>query len=178
MPASVAVQRLNAQLSRARIAKWDFEEATSYLLALRGRRLTVIRRALLTSAIVAYSRPFTQNETDSNSNATPQLSVNIKAILSAKQLELHELLITLRHKALAHSSYAFKPVGRVKGSKRGFLLSGRPFDVLSQPLDHKELITMCAKLEAHCENKMFSLNRQIARHESAALNPAPRHPLP
>lgn len=168
MSVPAAVQRLNAQLSRARIAKWDFEEATSYLLALRGRRLIVIRRALLTSAIVAYSRPFTQNETDSNPNATSQLSVSLKKLLSAREVELHELLIALRHKALAHSSYSLKPVGRVQGSNRGFLLAGRPFDVLSQPLDHKELITMCAKLEAHCENKMFSLNRQIASHEGAA----------
>ena len=168
MPASVAVRKLNAQLSRARIAKWDFEEASSYLMALHGRRIYVIRRALMTAAIVAYCRPFTQNETDSASKATPQLSVSLKELFEAKELELHERLLALRHEALAHSSYARKPVGRVEGNTRGFMLSGRPFDIVSQNVDHKLLLAMCAKLELHCENKMSNLNRHIVRAESAA----------
>lgn len=168
MSTSIAILKLNAQLSRARIAKWDFEEASSYILALHGRRNHVIRRALITAAIVAYCRPFTQNETDSSSKATKQLSVSLKDLFEPKELELHERILALRHEALAHSSYARKPVGRVEGSMRGFILSGRPFDIVSQNVDHKLLLSMCTKLDLHCENKMSSLNRQLVRAEESA----------
>lgn len=173
MARHAAIPQLNAQLSRARIAKWDFEEASSYLQALRGRRLHVLRRALITSAVVAYCRPFTQNEMSGvPAKATPALAVRLKRLYDRQELELHEKLLALRHEALAHSAYARKSVGRVKGSMRGFVLAGRPFDVLSENLNYKLLAGMCKRLETHCENKMSELNRQIVRVESARPNPS------
>lgn len=168
-----AISQLNAQLSRARIAKWDFEEARSYLEAMRGRRLHVLRRALLTSAVVAYCRPFTQNEMPgAAAKATPALAVRLNRLYDGQELEVHKKLLALRHEALAHSAYARKPVGRVGGSMRGFTLAGRPFDVLSQNLNYTLLAGMCKKLETHCESKMSELNRQILRVESARPNPS------
>ena len=104
----------------------------------------------------------------SSSKATSQLGVGLKGLYETAELELHERLIALRHEALAHSSYARKPVGRIEGNMRGFLLSGRPFDILSERINHKFLLTMSTKLVAHCERKMSELNRQIVLAESAA----------
>ena len=160
--------KLNAQFSRTRISKWDFEEAESYLQALRARRLPVLRQALLVAAVVSYCRPFTQNEGPIEARATPQLSVGLSKLFSSAEKELHERLLTLRHQALAHSSYTRRPVGRVSGSSRGFVMARRPFDILSEQLDTKLFSTLCVKLIEHCENKLFELNRELVRREGAA----------
>lgn len=160
--------KLNAQLSRARISKWDFDEAESYLQALRAGRDPVIRRALLMAAVVAYSRPFTNNELGVEERATPKLSVSASRLFLPHEHELHERLLALRNEALAHSSYARRPVGRVSGRANGFVMSGRPFDLLSQHIDTKLFAVLCTKLAAHCEDKLFQLNRQLIRVENAA----------
>ncbi len=168
MPTSVAVQRLNARLSRTRIALWDFEEASSYLSALSGRRTEVVKRALLFSAVVSYCRPFTQNELHSESRATSQLSVSLTKLYTEEELELHHAVLSLRHEALAHSAYLRRPVGRVQGNSRGFTMAGRPFDILSQGIPARTLLGMCKKQETHCEHKLYEINHQIVRFESAA----------
>jgi hypothetical protein len=168
MPTSVKVQKLNAKLSRTRIAAGDFEEANSYLAALSGRRKEVVKRALLFAAIVAYCRPFTQNELGSESRAASKLEVSLSELYSEEELALHETVIELRHKTLAHSEYRHKPVRRVQGNNRGFSIQGRPFDILSQGIPARTLLAMCKKLELHCHHELYEINKEIVCIESAA----------
>ena len=120
-----------------------------------------VQRALLLSAIVAYCRPFTQNDREPNSKATQQLSINPAKELEPEEYKLHAKLLDLRHKALAHSEYSRKPTGRVMATATGFLTSSKPFDVLSERIDRKLFQGMCKKLSLFCNAKMFELNHKM-----------------
>jgi hypothetical protein len=55
-------QRLEAQLYRARLSSDDFTEASEYLSKFSATGDDVVKRGLLTAAIVSYCRPFTKND--------------------------------------------------------------------------------------------------------------------
>ena len=152
---------LEAQFNRAHISEKDFKEAEEYLKALtRTRRLTV-QRALLLAAIIAYCRPFTQNEKRPESKATSQVPINPQKVLDPQEYDLHLRLLDLRNQALAHSEFSRKPTGRVMATSSGFLTSSKPFDVLSERIDRTMLKRMSKKLALHCSAKMFELNSKM-----------------
>ena len=156
-----AISQLNAQFNRTHISELDFKEAEEYLRSLRGKRLMPVQRALLLSAIIAYCRPFTQNETTPNPKATPQLAINAAKELEPDEYLLHTRLLELRHKALAHSEYSRKPTGRVMATATGYMTSSKPFDVLFERIDRKHFQVMCHKLSLYCSAKLFELNRKL-----------------
>jgi hypothetical protein len=129
------INQLNAQLNRTVLSHDDIGEARQCLETLQmldPASDAVIRRALLTTAVVAYCRPFSSNE--SHVKATSQPSVKLHQVFSAAQRELHEKLMDLRN-AVAHSDYERRPVSRVDGSITGFSYWGANFDLLQQGLD-------------------------------------------
>lgn len=157
--------RLNAQFNRAHISENDFKEAGEYLHALHGRRLPTVRRALLISAIIAYSRPFTKNDKEPTDKATPQLQISLGKELTSDELVLHNKLVDLRNQALAHSEYFRKPSGRVMGLKSGFMVQSKPFDLLSERIDQKLFESICSKLALYCNRKKFELNHKLGPTE-------------
>ena len=166
---SQATEKLNAQFNRVHISLKDFEEAGDYLDALKGRRLFPIRRALLLAAVVAYARPFTQNEKSPTPKAIAQLPINVRKELDSAEYELHVRLLGWRNQALAHSEFSVKPVGRVMGNAKGFVSSATPFDLLSQQINQAMFKEMCMKLRRYCNDKLFELNHKLG---PKALNAA------
>lgn len=156
-----ATEALNAQFTRAHISARDFNEAREYLQVLRGRRLVSIQRALLFSAIVAYARPFTQNERTPTPSTTSQLGVKLNKELTKPELALHDKLVALRNQALAHSEYTQKAVRRVMGTPTGFVVQAKLFDVLSEPIDRKLFGELCHKMALFCSRKMMELNHKL-----------------
>tara|TARA_R110002072_G_scaffold34164_6_gene102538 strand:+ start:470 stop:1075 length:606 start_codon:yes stop_codon:yes gene_type:complete len=67
------------------------------------RKIDILTKEALSSAlIVAYSRPFSGND-KSSKNSIPDLNKNVIKILNTNEKELHNSLIKLRNKAIAHS---------------------------------------------------------------------------
>jgi|GEM_PF-5899535 hypothetical protein len=64
------IEKLQAQVARYILSSNDFEEALSYFYPRPPEDTVVIRRALLTTAIIAYARPFTNNERGSSAEVT------------------------------------------------------------------------------------------------------------
>ena len=158
--------QLEAQFNRAHISKRDFEEALEYLRAFHARLRVSLKRAILLAAIVAYSRPFAQSRSGVHRKATSALNGNPQNVLSDQEYLLHQKLLSLRHEALAHSSYDRKPTARVSGTSRGFLVQSRPFDLLSERIDVKSFCSMCEKMINHCTDKLFELNRRLERQDA------------
>ncbi len=119
------LEKLQAQAARYILSSNDFEEALSYLNAKPPEDTVVIRRALLTAAIVAYARPFTNNEKGSSAEVTATVSLKLNNILSKDELEQHKHLIEMRNLAIAHSTSELRPV----------LYTPRPPSLLSWPPD-------------------------------------------
>lgn len=111
------VQQFRAQLHRARLSSDDFAEAADYLAVISTAADDVHRRALLTAAVVAYARPFTNNSSGVEVNATPQLSVRLSKLFSQQEQQLHDELLALRNEVVAHTEYKRKPVKRIQGER-------------------------------------------------------------
>lgn len=163
---SAQVPSMAAQMNRARISKDDFSEAAEYLNAICNRYPLAVKRALVLSAIVAYVRPFTKNEDSKGNRATPFFKANPSRTLNQSEHELHTKLLALRNEALAHSQYDRKPIKRVSGSSKGFIMQGRPFDILSESIDYTLFRSLCSKMEELCVNQLFDLNRKLSALEA------------
>src|SRR5438552_5690062 len=122
---------LTKQLYRARIALNDFEEATRFLDALRSTRRDVVRRALLTSAVIAYSRPFLNNERSADSRATPRIRANLHSVFTPEQRHVHEHAVELRNEAIAHAQWSKYPVGLVQSRPNGLVRQAGLFDIVA-----------------------------------------------
>jgi hypothetical protein len=153
--------KMNAQFARAHISKRDFEEAQDYLRAYRDEYPDSVKRALLVAATVSYARPFTENHPGDGIQSTPRLAVRLTKLLTSDEASLHEKLLDIRHKAVAHSAYARKPARLISGIGSGFLVQSKPCDILGEPIDIQLFLVLSTKLANHCLDSMHALNKQL-----------------
>ena len=157
------VSHLRAQFNRAHISAKDFQDAHGYLKHLSQADSDLIRSALLTSAVVAFARPFTQNERGAaKSNATPSVSSAILRGLLPQELELHARVLYLRHQAVAHSSFSTRPLTQLTVWEHGFGVESVPFDILNEQLDVDLFCSLNHKLLVTChlvKNELIGLMR-------------------
>lgn len=159
--------QLNAQFNRASISSRDFREAFEYMETWDPHYPAPVRRALLTAAIVAYSRPFLNSKGQSQSAPKVPLS---DYNLTEPQKELHKQIVALRKEAVGHSDFSRKPTKRTSsqstGHSKGFIISSRPFDVLDEGISIEYFLQLCSFRLRQSENKMFELNCKLENNKS------------
>jgi hypothetical protein len=153
--------KLEAQFNRASISRKDFAEAEGYLRAYGDELSETLRRALLVAAIVAYARPFTSNDSGIKGIASARLTGNPKRILSSEEFRLHEQILGLRNKAVAHADYDRKPTWFIERLVTGFRTKSKPFDVLSETIPIDTFLAMCTKMWSHCTGRLQRLSREL-----------------
>jgi hypothetical protein len=168
MPNILHIAKLEAQFNRAHISQHDFEEAEEYLNELAAVSGSVPRRALLTAAVVAYARPFTQNERGDESLATATVSTKPLKELSLEEMTIHQRVIALRHRAIAHSPYEGRPLERIGLHESGFVVNGSYFDVLDEGLNIATFKSASARLKLACRYIKADLNKQLFILQNAA----------
>ena len=90
--------------NRLTISRHDFERCLEFLSLLNWSNYGAASyEALLLTSIIFYARAFSCNERDKNSNATPKVDDQVIDHLSPKEKQLHEKILTLRNKAVAHA---------------------------------------------------------------------------
>jgi hypothetical protein len=116
---------LERDLNRTRISSHDFQQAGKYLAAL-GRHATssVEYSALLSSAVISYARPFGPNEKEESALALARLAIAPDDVLSLEEKALHDDMLLLRNKAIAHAEYTNNPVRRVESGPTGVTMAG------------------------------------------------------
>ena len=95
---------------RLYIARIDLEEARATAEDLLARRIAVPRSrppgallmAMNTALVVSYARPFVQSRGDSNVAEKAVPGILLRS-LTAREREMHEALVTMRNKEVAHS---------------------------------------------------------------------------
>lgn len=149
-------ENVDKQFNRYLISSEDFLEAKEYLEALKENPVEVIvQRALLTAAIVCYARPFTNNS-GSRENAIPVISQKFINNIGPKEKELHDKIIELRHKVVAHSDFDAKPCER--GIEGTALMAD--VDVLKVGIDTELFHLLADSMAARCMKKNIELNRE------------------
>ena len=163
---------LEAERNRVNISIKDLEEAHDYLNAYNNGLDVVIQRALLTAAIVAYSRPFKKNNPGSSTQSIHQISTLLEAPMDANQKTLHHKIIRLRDQGVAHSDFDRKPTQRVPSAPKSVMMWSRPFDVLSEDINVESFRDLAWKLKWCCVDRLFQINKEPqCPADSAGLPP-------
>mgnify|MGYP003394940661 CR=1 FL=1 len=113
-------------LNRLTISRHDFDKCRDFLAALPAQEYGSINyEALLISAIIFYSRPFSCNEKEKGAQAESRVDTAVLDNLSAEECELHTRILNLRNKAVAHAEWKLHPTG-VTGNK---VIQSMPFSL-------------------------------------------------
>jgi hypothetical protein len=151
---------LEKQFYRIRISEDDFREALEYLKEYEKYKFNIINKALLSMAIIGYSRPFVKSS-DGAEKGQSVLNVRLRDIYDESEIELHKNIISYRHKAIAHSDYENRAFKIIKSDGNGFVIGGMLFDIQSELIDVKKLMSMCKKMLKHCVGRMFEVNNKL-----------------
>jgi hypothetical protein len=145
---------------RTHISTHDFETASAFIEAANKYLESDIEyESLLESAIIRYARPFSCNERG-NSQADSRIDVNIKQILDSQpEIELHNRLITLRNKVVAHAESSFfptkllDPVGNSRAS--GYAVTSNRWHIIQEKIDLHTFARIAKKMRSACINQML-----------------------
>jgi hypothetical protein len=153
---------LHATPYRTHISAHDFETAEKFARAANNHLpATIEYEALVECTIIRYARPFSSNERrDGRGKSDPRLTVNVEQILTNQSdIELHQRLITLRNKMVAHAESEFYPtklLDPVETSRAsGFAVESRRWHVLSENLDLDSLARIAELMRRACMSQML-----------------------
>jgi hypothetical protein len=152
--------------SRTHIASEDFKSAARFIDA--ARRYTVATteyEALLHAAIIAYARPFSCNELAPDSPSDPRIDPALVQ-LSGADLALHNRVIHMRNKMIAHAEFAQNPVALVPvkpsfGIAAGFVTQSRRWHVVEEQIDLDAFQRIADAMHQRCINHTFDV---VLRH--------------
>jgi hypothetical protein len=159
---------LESQFNRVNISSKDFEEAHMYLVELRADLPMVLQRALLTAAVVAYARPFKNSRGSREGSASARLPIDVGTLLGVEEIALHERIIDLRDRGVAHSDFSMKPTRRVARQDAAIMAWSKPFDVLSELIDVQAFRDLVWSMHCHCVNAIFVLGKQLRDQSTTA----------
>ena len=158
------------QLHRAVVSARDFRKAASFLAA--AHSTTGMRtdwEACVLMAIICYARPFSRNERG-KAPADPTLSgVNVGAIVGVDRT-LHDRILTLRNKAVAHAESRFYPVKLVPPDPEDVAigLTALSFDdsgtwhVHTEIIDYVTFAAMTDRMLRACYSRVCELEPIVA----------------
>ena len=127
--------------NRLTISRYDFKKCKAFLGKLTSNNFrsgSIEFEALLISAIIAYSRPFSGNESSNNAKAASRVDKAILRELTKDELEFHEKIIKLRNKAIAHIEWENSPTGIDENGT----ISTMPFSLLNKFGSTEEIIKL------------------------------------
>ena len=116
---------VNKKINRLIISRNDWVKCNGFLSELDNQEYgSLCYEALLLSAILFYSRPFSCNERESASSADPVVDKAVLQGFNEISLNGHKKIIILRNKAIAHMEWVNNPVG-----VDGAVVQGREFSI-------------------------------------------------
>lgn len=140
-----------AKFNRFSISLKDFEKAEAFLVESKNHQNgCLIHEALVSSAIICYFRPFTNNEKNPNSAAAAKLELSDFSPLSPDELLIHEACKELRNKALAHAEIKHHPT---QLDRETSVISSAIFSLVGKAPDLDALAELIRKFINQCHNK-------------------------
>lgn len=161
-------EQLESDFNRVNLSSKDFEEAHQYLSGYSPDLSLVLQRALLTAAVIAYARPFTKNRGHRDGLATARLPIAVADVLDHDKRALHNRIIDLRDRGIAHSDYSLKPTRRVARQDTAIMTWSKPFDILSELIDVQAFRDLAWAMHCHCVNAIFALGKQLQDQSTTA----------
>jgi len=166
---------LERQFRRCVISRDDFEEACAYLDYYQlDAHHDLVLRALLSSAVISYARPFSSNRSGPQALASNKLPIEVEGILSADQLALHKKILDCRFKGIAHSDSDVNPAHRVPRRDSAVMAWSIPFNLMAQGIDVQKFRELAGRLAYQCFVQQEKINKELP----GLAEGAPRVPVP
>ena len=145
------------RVNRLLISRKDIETAIEFAAAAAcedfAKNLTV-QRALITAAIIAYVRPFSRNY--DHPEAVGHLEVPLDS-LTEEEHKLHNKLMTIRDKAIAHSDFEMNPVRLIMCDDGGDVTQHRMYDPLSESPEISRIDSLAKKVGTEIRRALHAL---------------------
>lgn len=149
------------KMYRAHISEKDFKQALRFIDAAQATDIsTVEHEALVIAGIIAYARPFTSNERPEKGKPLPAAAASLEEVdfpALGVDAHLHERIVKLRMKAVAHSEAELNPM-----KFDGMAFVSRPWHPVGAGIDLAAFRDMAAKLHQHCLNQKADLSRAVS----------------
>lgn len=146
-------------INRAYLSKHDFEESIRFIDELKKTDKATLKEALLISAVIAYARPFSENEEhDQTIKKIPQ--EKITRPLDSEEKRLHNQLITIRNKAVAHSDFDKKPTRPIVRGKQ-LIQQSKPYSIFAENIDIDGMESLIKKMTSICEDIICLEQRRL-----------------
>ena len=166
---------MDKTLTRVHISARDFDKALKFIEAAGKHDVSAIEHeALLLSAILCYGRPFSGNEKGDGAKADSNLSVVDPAAVLGADVELHERVIRMRNKVVAHSESEHYPVSSFPPSigepgvrSAGFV--SRSWHPVNEQMDLEAFARIAKAMAWKCRYILFDATRERGRE---TLGPA------
>ena len=171
-------EELNRTFHRLSTSLIDLKEVRQYLSFPQEEMDEVLRRAVFSAAIVAYSRPFLDSRGGKERLASSKLGKRFWAFLSEKQRTLHEKIVNIRNKAVAHSDFEFRRSERILPTYRdprispGVMTVTTVFDPLAHGIDILEFSELEQCLTSHWSTMKLDIGLQLNKGDGPLQNPA------
>lgn len=149
---------VNPELNRLTIARGDLEQALRFLKRAAELAPTGVEyEALVMTAIILYARPFSRNERDPEAMATERVPDSVMSEYTEEERKLHERLIEVRNKAIAHAEWNNYPTS-VSWDTR--VIKSRRYSIYPEFITVDSFTTLATKLERRLNNMRADRVRQ------------------
>jgi hypothetical protein len=157
-------------LLRVHISSRDFKRALDFIRKAREHvENTIEHEALLEGAVLRYARPFSPNEKAAKAKADSSLMIDIAAVLGeVTDFELHQRIIKLRNKVIAHSESEHYPMSTFPSfiggpdDIRSLGFQSRSWHVVNERLDLDAFERITKAMHLKCLNMLVDATRMRA----------------
>jgi hypothetical protein len=145
------------------------QHSGSIKAARRHQSDTLEHQALLIAAIIMYSRPFSANEKEKIAAAESRLDEGLVPFKGEKR-HLHDRIIKLRNKTVAHAESTAYPVVYVPSNQKSkFATVSRRSSIVSPEVDLNTFAAIAFEMMACCVNDSLDLAAGTAKPPSVRL---------
>ena len=164
----MCINRYRRAHTRLMLSYRDAEEAETMFRQAQSAHAEdrqIEARALITAGIIAYARPFSGNSNHPDAAPTPPFS---RRQLTQEEAALHDQVLQLRNKAVAHTDLEYNAVEIAAYVSNGFVFSASQY----QPLDEVSRLGALEQLARIAKDQFAHGAFEAARNIEAATRGA------
>jgi hypothetical protein len=152
-------ENIAREFNRILISRTDMDNCISFCYALKNEVNQVLQRSLVSSAIISYARPFSENAYHELANSKIKIS---KLNLTDEEKKLHSCILELRNTVIAHSDYEANPAKALEYRAEGYSTLSRISDPIYEVEKIEFLAPLAEKVRLALQKQLFELSNKLA----------------
>ena len=159
--------KIERQIARVNVSIKDMQHCLEFTSIWDESLGEVLQRALITAAVISYTRPFSDNGDHPKATGRPLFSLSD---LTKEEQQLHTRLCDVRNQAIAHSDFRMSSSRPVDfPGDRGVLMATKMYEPLIEAGRMKDIHSLATKVKQLFTDRLFEL---VAIRRVQAQTPA------